>query len=113
MARKSNKVTKETINTRIAFIESQLRHLKLDLQEYYADEEARVAHQRVVATATRGGQTTEEIVIDDEVIVTNPNGNQEREGVVVDYNPDSGFAFIKGKQRGGIIRRYIKNLRKK
>ena len=114
MARKDTKVTKESIIQRIRFIESQLSHLRLDVGEYFAEEEARVAHQRIVATTTRGDQNNgEEIGINDEVIVTNPSPGQEAEGTVVGYNPDSGYASVQGKHRKQIIKRFLKNLRKR
>ena len=114
MARKDTKVTKESIIQRIRFIESQLSHLRLDVGEYFAEEEARVAHQRIVNTATRGGQNTEEeIGMNDQVIITNPRPGQEAEGIVVGYNPDSGYASVEGKNTKQVIKRFLKNLRKR
>ena len=113
MARnKKDKITKEIIQSRIRNLESQLLHLKLDLDEYFAEEETRVAHQRVINTVTQGEETTEEQIVEkDQVVVLNPNPGQPTEGEVVRYNPDSGFAWVKGE--GGTIRRYLKFLKKK
>ena len=115
MARKEPKVTKESIIQRIRFIENQLSHLRLDVGEYIAEEEARLAHQRVVvATTTRNDQNTEEAIgINDDVVVINPRPGQEAEGTVVGYNPDSGYASVEGKNTKQVIKRFLKNLRKR
>ena len=108
------KVTKEILEARIRSLESQLLNLKLDLREYVARGETAVEQSRIIYTDAQGGETTEErIKVSDRVVVLNPNPGQPKEGEVIHYNPETGYATVKGEGFRKPIRRFLKNLRRK